>query len=144
MKIHGEWEISLVRNVLVRTTAGSFNEQGTLACFRDTQEKAPVGTPWAGLTNAAHWEMSSASSLQAFPQMREWAFQHGCVCLAVIVPDQMRLAIHQRQTGNLPEHLVHYFSDMQEACIWLTSKGFPFAPADYPHAAFIERTKPAH
>ncbi|MCU6435619.1 hypothetical protein LPB67_17710 [Undibacterium sp. Jales W-56] len=144
MKIHGEWEISLVGNVLVRTTAGSFNEQGTLACFRDTQKKAPVGTPWAGLTNAAHWEMSSARSLQAFPQMREWAFQHGCVCLAVVVPDQMRMTIHQRQTGNLPDNLVRYFSDMAEACAWLTAKGFPFTPEDYPHADFIERTRPDH
>lgn len=143
MKIHGAWEITLVKNVLVRTTAGSFNEQGTLACFRETQEKAPVAQAWAGLTNAANWEMSNAASLQAFPQMREWAFAHGCVCLAVIVPNAVRMNIHQRQTGNLPQELVHYFSDMATACEWLTSKGFPFTPAEYPHTAFVTKTAPA-
>lgn len=143
MKIHGEWAISLVRNVLVRSTAGSFNEAGTLACFRETQRLAPTGTPWAGLTNAVHWEMSNASALQAFPQMRAWAFKHGCVCLAVIVPSRIRKEIHQRQTGNLPENLVHYFASMEEACAWLTAQGFPFAPADYPHAEFIARTRVA-
>ena len=141
MKIHGEWAISLVRDVLVRSTAGSFNEAGTMACFKEIQKKAPAGTPWAGLTNAAHWEMSSANALQAFPQMREWAFKHGCVCQAVVVPSRIRMEIHQRQTGNLAEYLVHYFAVMEEACAWLTAKGFPFSPKDYPHNEFIARAQ---
>lgn len=143
MKIHGQWEITVVRNVLVRTTAGSFNEEGTWACFLDTKKKAPVSQPWAGLTNAAHWEMSNVDSLQAFPKMHEWAFQNSCVCLAVVVPDNMRKEIHRRQTGNLPEDLVHYFSTIEEACTWLTSRGFDFTVADYPHAEFIARTRKA-
>lgn len=141
MKIHGEWAITLVRNVLVRTTSGSFNEDGTWACFRDTKQKAPVGSAWAGLTNAEYWEMSNIDSLQAFPEMRDWAFNHGCVCLAVVVPDTLRQEIHRRQTGNLPENLVHYFSTLKDACDWLTSRGFDFSVADYPHADFIAKTQ---
>lgn len=139
MKIHGDWIITLVRNVLVRTTFGGFNEEGTWACFLDTKQKAPVGSAWAGLTNASHWEMSSMDSLKAFPEMREWAFANGCVCLAVVVQDNLRKEIHQRQTGNLPEDLVHYFSTIEDACLWLTARGFAFSVADYPHAEFIEK-----
>lgn len=139
MKIHGDWIITLVRNVLVRTTFGSFNDEGTWACFLDTKQKAPAGSAWAGLTNAAHWEMSNIDSLQSITEMREWAFGNGCVCLAVVVPDTFRQAIHQRQTGNLSEELVHYFSTIEDACAWLTSRGFAFSVADYPHADFIEK-----
>ncbi|MBC3884580.1 hypothetical protein [Undibacterium griseum] len=144
MKIHGLWKISLVRNVLVRTTAGSFNEAGTQACFAETQQKAPVDKPWAGLTNAANWEMSNAAALQSFPKMREWAFQNNCVCLAVVVPSQIRQLIHQRQTGHMPENLVRYFSNMEEACDWLTERGFPFTIADYPHEDFVLSTRQVH
>ncbi len=87
--------------------------------------------------------MSNVDSLQAFPKMREWAFQNACVCLAVVVPDNMRKEIHRRQTGNLPEDLVHYFSTLEEACIWLTARGFEFTVADYPHAEFIARIRKA-
>ncbi|CAN5690412.1 hypothetical protein BH11PSE12_BH11PSE12_19810 [soil metagenome] len=142
MKIHGEWEITLVRNVLVRTTAGSFNDEGTQACFLETQQKAPSTMAWAGLTNAANWEMSSATSLQAFAHMREWAFTHGCTCLAVVVPNRIRMEIHRRQTGNAPQDLVHYFSSLETACTWLTGRGFAFTLDDYPHQAFVDRTGP--
>jgi hypothetical protein len=137
MKIHGEWKITLVRDVLVRTTFGSFNDEGTLACYRDTQSKAPIGSAWASLTNAAHWEMSNIASLQSFAEMREWAFANGCVCVAVVMPDILRKEIHQRQTGNLSENLVRYFSTITDACAWLTSRGFAFSAADYPHTDFI-------
>jgi len=139
MKIHGLWKITLVGNVLVRTTAGRFNDQGTLACFQDTQLKAPIGTQWAILGDATHWELSNASSLQSFPQMREWVFAHGCQCIAMVVPNQVCQMIHQRQTGHFPEDSVRYFSSMQDACEWLEQKGFPFDLNTYPHHAFLEK-----
>ncbi len=141
MKIHGEWEISLIRNILVRSTAGVFNNEGTLAVFEETKATAPIQAPWAGLTNAENWEMSSASSLQMFPGMREWAFENNCKCLAIVVPSMLKKKIHQQQTGHFPEELVRYFTDLEQACQWLSERGFAITADEYPHHAFIERTR---
>lgn len=139
-KIHGEWEITLVRNVLVRSTAGAFNLEGMLSCFQEFQQKVPA-TPWASLADGSNWEMSSAKALRTIQDMRRWTFSHHCVCSAIVIPGQLRRNIHQRESGDFPDELVRYFSDMEAACVWLTAKGFPFAPADYPHQEFIARTR---
>lgn len=141
MKIHGEWEISVVRNILVRSTAGVFNNEGTLAVFEETKAKAPTHAAWAGLTNAENWEMSTASSLQLFPNMREWAFQNNCHCLAIVVTSALKTKIHQQQTGQYAEDIVKYFTNLRDACQWLTDKGFPINEDEYPHRDFIERTR---
>ncbi|MBR7801336.1 hypothetical protein [Undibacterium fentianense] len=142
MKIHGEWEISVIRQILIRSTAGVFNREGTLAVFQETQEKAPIQAPWVGLTNAENWEMSGAESLQLFPSMREWAFAHQCQALAVVVPSELKKKIHQTQTGIFSKDQVAYFTRLDAACEWLTQKGFRISPEEYPHAEFIRRTKP--
>lgn len=141
MKIHGEWEITVLRNILVRTTAGIFNDEGTLAVFEETKQKAPIHAPWAGLTNAERWEMSTASSLQMFPGMREWAFANNCVCLAIVVPSVLKKKIHQQQTGDFPTDKVAYFNDLSSACAWLTKKGFSVSPEEYPHYDFLEHSR---
>nr|WP_315466470.1 hypothetical protein [uncultured Undibacterium sp.] len=141
MKIHGEWEISVIRQILIRSTAGVFNEDGTLAVFKETQEKAPIQAPWVGLTNAENWEMSSASSLQLLPSMREWAFAHNCQALAIVVSSELKKKIHQAQTGQYSEERVGYFSSLDQACDWLSQKGFAISADEYPHTEFIARTK---
>lgn len=142
MKIHGDWEITVIRQILVRSTAGIFNEEGTLAVFKETQEKAPLDAPWAGLTNAENWEMSGASSLQMIRTMRRWAFENNCACLALVLPNKLKQKIHQQQTGAFADPRVAYFSELAEACVWLSERGFPITEAEYPHRAFIERTRP--
>ena len=142
-KIHGTWAITLVGNVLVRTTAGNFNEAGTQACYEETKTKVPHAMPWAGLTNASLWELSTSASLKTFPTMRNWAFENGCVCVAVVIPSPLHTEIHRRQTGNFPPEMVSYFATLKDACAWLTEKGFPFTPNDYPHNAFVEKIRNA-
>ena len=143
MKIHGDWEITVIRQILVRSTAGIFNDEGTLAVFKETQEKAPIHALWAGLTNAENWEMSGASSLQMIRGMRVWAFENNCACLAVVVPNNLKQKIHQQQTDSVADPHVAYFSELGEACMWLSDQGFPITKEEYPHRAFLERTRPA-
>lgn len=142
-KIHGEWEISVIRQIIVRSTAGVFNEEGTLAAFKEFQEKAPITAPWAGLTNAENWEMSSAVSLQRISAMRDWAFAHQCQALAIVMPNKLKKKIYQTQTGEFGEDKVAYFFELAQACEWLTGKGFAISVDEYPHQDFIARTKPA-
>lgn len=139
MKIHGEWRISVVGDVMVRTTAGSFNERGTKAVFQETLEKMPQGRPWVTLGDARLWEMSNAASLQAIPAMRDWLFEHGCVGLAIVLPGVIRSLIFQRETGSTPNEQLQFFSTLEEACAWLTSLGFPFSVTDYPHSEFVSQ-----
>lgn len=140
-KIHGEWQISLVKDVLVSSMAGVFNEQGTRAYFKEAMSTAVVDKPWAALSNSENWDMSCAACLEIFAEMRRYAFDHQCQCLAVIIPSFLRKTIHQRQTGNFSEDKVAYFTNLQEATAWLRAKGFDFYPHDYPHTEFIENTR---
>ncbi|MDE2428211.1 MAG: hypothetical protein KGM99_05750 [Burkholderiales bacterium] len=140
LKVHGEWEITLVRNVLVRSTAGSLNVAGMYACFQEVKAKAPA-TAWASLSNGSNWEMSSAEALQTLKAMRQWVFSHHCACVAVVIPGLLRRNIHQRETGAAGEQNVRYFSSLEQACAWLSDRGFRITPEDYPHYAFLERTK---
>lgn len=141
MRIHGEWEITVLRQILIRSTAGIFNEEGTFAAFRETQQKAPTQLPWAGLSNAENWEMSGAGSLQMIRGMREWAFENNCACLALILPNALKQKIHQQQTDAVNDPRIAYFFQLKDACAWLSAQGFPITEEEFPHRAFIERTK---
>lgn len=141
MKIHGEWEITVLRQILIRSTAGIFNEEGTLAAIRETQQKAPIQLPWVGLSNAENWEMSGASSLQIIRSTREWAFANNCVGLALVLPNVLKRKIHQQQTKAENDPRIAYFFQLKDACAWLSAQGFPITEDEYPHRAFIERTK---
>ncbi|MFA9276010.1 MAG: hypothetical protein ACEQSE_14165 [Candidatus Aquirickettsiella gammari] len=140
-KIHGEWQISQVKDVLVTSLAGVFNEEGTRAYFAEALSKAPTDKAWAALSNSENWDMSCAASLELFAEMRRYAFAHQCQCLAVVIPSFLRKTIHQRQTGHFSEDKVAYFSNLEEACVWLQAKGFDFHTHDYPHTEFIQRAQ---
>lgn len=141
MKIHGEWEISLVGNVLVRSSAGQFNIEGTKACFLESQNKAPKNRPWAYLGNATNWEMSGEDSFKLFPSTIEWALNNGCSYCAIVFPNIILEKLYKKYTNNLTGNKFNYFNTLNEACEWLTSKGYPITLEDYPHHEFIERTK---
>jgi hypothetical protein len=141
MRIHGEWEISLVGNVLVRSTAGQFNIEGTKACFLESQNNVPKNKSWAYLGNASNWEMTGSDSFQLFPNMFEWAFNNGCVCGAVVMPNIIHKKIYEQIAKETTGDKFRYFKTLVDASEWLTSKGYPLTPEDYPHYEFIERTK---
>jgi len=144
MNIHGEWRVSLVGDVLVRTVAGSFNEAGTHAVFQETLAKMPKDRPWVALGDARLWEMSSVASLKAIPAMRDWLFEQGCVGLAVLLPGRIRSLIFQRETGAVPSENMQFFSTLEEACAWLTALGFSFGVTDYPHNEFVSQFLARH
>lgn len=140
-KIHGEWEISVIRQIIIRSSAGVFNAEGTLAAFKEYRDKAPISAPWAGLTNAVNWEMSNATSLQRIAKMREWAFSNNCKALAIVMPSKLKKQIYRTQTDDFEDERIAYFSDLEQACAWLTAQGFEISAEEYPHHDFIARTQ---
>lgn len=143
-KIHGEWEITLVNQVLVRSFAGHFNEHGTQALFEEYKQKAPVGQRWASLAHATYWEMSTQSSLRAYNAMRDWAFDHGCERIVLIYPSVLHLHIIEKQTGMVATKDFYPCKTIEAAAQWLTEQGFPFSASDFPHADFIAKARHAH
>lgn len=141
MKIHGEWEVSRVRNVVVRAFAGSFNEQGVKAMFEDFKAIAPTDAPWASLAQGEYWEMAPAAALKAYTPMRDWAIAHGCQYIAFVCPSRFHLDIVQRNTGVVPGDDFYVCKTTEEACAWLTAKGFPFSVKDFQHQTFLEKAK---
>lgn len=140
MNKHGQWEMTLVNDVLVRSVAGHFNLAGTISCFQEMQEIAPKNRPWGFLGNAQNWEMSSEDSFKMIKEMKEWKFKNGCMCSAIIIPTAFRKKIYQINSEAIPSDTVKYFDDLESAAAWLTEKGFPFLVKDYPHNEFIRRT----
>ncbi|MBR7793320.1 hypothetical protein KDM87_11985 [Undibacterium sp. FT147W] len=141
MKIHGEWEVSRVRNVVVRAFAGNFNEQGVRAMFEDYKAIAPTGVAWASLAQGEYWEMAPTVALKAYTSMRDWAITHGCQCIAFVCPSRFHLDIVQRNSGIVPGDDFYVCTTTEEACAWLTAKGFPFSMQDFQHTVFLEKAK---
>lgn len=141
MRIHGEWKINLVGDVLVRSTAGQFNIEGTKACSLEAKKIVPKNTPWAYLGNASNWEMSGEESFKLFPTLIEWALNNGCQYGAIVLPNIILEKLYKEYTNNITGNKFQYFKTLEEACEWLTSKGFAISPKDYPHYEFIARTK---
>jgi hypothetical protein len=140
MKVHGEWQITLVRNVLVQTIAGAFNVEGALARSGELRSHAPADGPWATLGNSANWDMGNASTLAIVDDTRQWMLEHGCVCIATVVPPGLRQSIHRKNTRALPPDVLKYCATLGEACAWLTERGFALAVDEYPHREFLRRT----
>ncbi len=140
-RIHGEWQISLVGNVLIRTFAGNFNDAGTLACYEEFKEKAPKDRPWASLADGRFWEMSTQSALQTYQGMRDWAFENGCEHIVFILPSKFHKIIVERETQALSDPRYHLCFDLEHACERLTALGFPLSPETYPHTEFAEKAR---
>lgn len=133
MNAHGQWKVTRVRNVVVQTNGGNFNQQGVLGAFRDIRALALKDQPWAMLVDSRAWDMASEESLARLAQCRQWLHAHGCQHNACVMLPGLRRNIHQQHAGMLPAHAQQYFSTLEEACAWLTANGFPFSVADYPH-----------
>ncbi|MBC3884572.1 hypothetical protein [Undibacterium griseum] len=141
MKIHGEWEISLVRNIVIRTFAGAFNEQGFNALFEELKAIAPRGRPWASMAQGQYWEMAPEAALKSYSSMLQWVRKHGCEYVVFVCPSKFHLDIMKRNAGVNPDERFHVCETTEEACAWLTSKGFPLSIQEYPHHAFIEKVR---
>lgn len=141
MKIHGEWQISLVRNVVIQTIAGAFNEEGARARSLELRGVAPLDQPWAILGNSSNWDMGTPATLKIVEETRDWSLLNGCVCIATVVPDSFRRSVHQENTRKLPSDVLKYCTTLEEACTWLSTRGFPILPEHYPHQAFLERSR---
>ncbi|WP_428719173.1 hypothetical protein [Undibacterium curvum] len=139
MNIHGQWQLDLIGDVLVRTFAGSFNQQGTEALFAEVKMKIPKDKPWAALAHGAMWEMSTQDALHSYSSMSEWAFANGCVCIAFILPSKLHLDILRREAGVAQDPRYQSCASLEQACAWLTQRGFPISPELYPHRAFLNR-----
>ena len=44
-------------------------------------------------------------------------------------------------TGEAPVDFLRYCATLDEACDWLSERGFPFTVDDYPHYEFLERSR---
>lgn len=141
MNSHGQWEITLVDKVLIRSTAGHFNLTGTLICHQELQDKAPKEGQWAFLENGVNWEMSSEESLHYIKEIRDWKFQNGCMYAAIITPNSISKTIYQRTTCAEPTEQVKYCDSLETAAQWLNSKGFSFSVENFPHTDFLNRTR---
>ena len=138
MRAHGTWKVTRVRNVVVQTNGGDFNQQGVLGVFEEIKALAPVGQPWAALVDAISWDMGAMDTLATIAECRRWMHANGCVHNACVMPPSLRRDLHQLHAGGLPADVQRYFSTLEEACAWLTEGGFAFSVADYPHPEFAQ------
>lgn len=125
MEIHGEWRLKTVRNVVVTTLSGSWNEEASVAYFAEFRAAAePLGRfctlarydAWGGYTPEA--------AAEAFA-LRRWAYEHGCACAAWVIEEPMMrkwIEIYLRNSEKL--HETRCFAGMPEAVAWLAERGF--------------------
>ncbi len=138
MKIHGFWSVSRVGRVLVKTSAGDFNEQGVRASLAELEALFPKDGSWAALFDSSNWNMTASSNLEIIADFEARMVQHGCQCIACVVQSGLRQHIHKNFAGKLLPEQLQYFPDLQEACNWLSSQGFEISPDTYPHHTFLQ------
>ena len=141
--IHGFWSVSRVGNVIVKTSAGDFNEEGVRTSLAEIEALIPHAQPWAALFDSSSWEMTSAGNLEIIANFEARMIQHGCQRIACVVRAGMRTAIHKQFAGRLPVEQLQYFPALQDACDWLTQGGFSITPETYPHHAFLSVHNPS-
>jgi anti-anti-sigma regulatory factor len=141
MKIHGQWEISLVRNVVLSAVAGIFNEEGVEAELRDFHALIPKEGAWAALIDLSNWDMGSSATFKAVVSFHEWIFAHGCQRIAIVMPESFRRTLHQKNTSQFSADVFRYFCNFEAASVWLSGEGFLIAADENPHQAFLQRTR---
>jgi hypothetical protein len=142
MKVHGEWEISLIRNVMVSSVAGIFNEEGVQAELHDFYTLIPKqDAPWATLINLSNWDLGSDATFKMVVGFYQYILSRGCQRIATVMPDTLRRLIHQKNISQFPDEIYQYFATIEEACIWLSAQGFIISADENPHKEFLERTR---
>jgi hypothetical protein len=141
MKIHGQWEISLVRNIVLSAVAGIFNEEGAEAEMRDFYALVPNETAWATLINLSNWDMGSGATFKVVLNFHEWILAHGCQRIAIVMPSGFRRTIHQKNTSQFSGDVLRYFGNFEDASAWLSVEGFLINADENPHQKFLERTR---
>ncbi len=125
---HGDFELTLVGNVIVFQAYGAWNRETALS-FVDkvTLVAAPiVGSDWAMLSIISDWELSTPDCNPIIRQVVESGVQKGLQCEA-IVNDQGVIKMEQFHlsaptSANLRRK---EFKTKQAAIAWLSSQGFP-------------------
>lgn len=141
MKIHGEWEISLLRNIVLSSVAGIFNEDGVQAELQDFYTLMPKTGAWASLINLSNWDLGSDATFKLVGNFHQWILQHGCQRIAIVMPDTLRRTIHKKNTSQFSADVFRYFASFEEASVWLSEQGFLIAADENPHQKFLERTR---
>jgi hypothetical protein len=136
--IHGFWQVSLVGSVMVKTSAGSFNEEGVRSSLADIEALVPA-TPWAALFDSSSWDMTTSGNLELIAEFESWMMAHGCQRIACVVRAGLRAHIHKQFAGKLAQEQLRYFSNLPEACDWLNEGGFAITPQTYPHQIFLQK-----
>ena len=139
MNVHGFWSVSRVEDVLVKTSAGDFNEQGVRASLAELEALFPKHGAWAALFDSSSWDMTTASNLEIIANFELQMVQQGCQRIACVVQPGLRQHIHKDFAGKLPPEQLQYFSKLNDACTWLTAQGFRISPETYPHHGFIKK-----
>jgi hypothetical protein len=133
LEIHGEWQLKAVRDIVISTFSGSWNEEAMLAYFQEYQSAVGARTRYCALVLYADWRGVTPEAAAAGGVVRRWAQAHGCVCEAWVLTDpQIKkwVDLYLRDDDGL--HPLRSFATNADAVAWLASQGFPLALDEVP------------
>jgi len=131
LEIHGEWQLKVVRDVVITTLGGSWNEEAAVAYFEEYKPAAEHLGRYCTLALYTAWRVYTPEAAAIVGKLRRWAYDHGCVCAAWVIEDVMMkkwIELFLRQDDGL--HEVRAFATVVEAVEWLATKGFTIDPAE--------------
>jgi len=125
LDIHGEWRLRVIRDIVVSTISGSWNEEAMLAYCTEFKVAAASLTRFCSVAHFRNWGGFTAGAAAIGFENRDWAAAHGCACVAWVVEDELMRKwadIYGRQNKVVPQTRV--FATLAEAAAWLATKGF--------------------
>ncbi|WP_417066821.1 hypothetical protein [Niveibacterium terrae] len=126
---HGEYRFWRCGEVLAVEAAGTFNQEGASALFRDFRGFwLAQGSPsrWAYLIDVRRWEGSTPDAFELGKEMQFWCAEHGAQAFCRIHANTILDATFSRQI-EIPtpvQQEKRVCSDLNEAWTWLKSRGF--------------------
>jgi hypothetical protein len=133
LNIHGEWHLAIVRDIVIASLSGTWNEEAMLAYA--LEYKALLKSPgrYCVLVRFDRWHGSTPEANLVAYGLRRWAYEQGCACEAWVEPDEiMRRWLNWYARDPDGMHEQRPFATVEEAVAWLADLGFHIDLAELP------------
>ncbi len=137
LKIHGNWKIKKIGNIILSVVEGSWNKEAALVYFDQHKKLEYSDQDYVEICNLVNWELSTPESMKIIVKIEKWHRKKGRKYLALVIGESAIIEFTSRNAmvkNDLPEGFeICYFENIDSGIKWLSSKGFTVPPEEIPY-----------
>ncbi len=128
LKIHGNWKIKKIENIILSVVVGAWNKEAALTYFDQHKKLKYSGQNYVEICNLVNWELSTPECMDIIVKIEKWHRKKGRKYLALVVGESAIIEFTSKNAmvkNDLPKDFeICYFKELDSAVEWLSSKGF--------------------